>query len=820
MAKPKRAAKTRHRLADPGSSALLATPDETVVISDDGLSDRERAEIEKFLGPDVDLAAVDGTLLSSLTSKLSNLDRARETFDRRSKQIEEARAASSPTLPVLSDLTIGRLAAFYYLYGLVALRGAAVIERVQANAPEDAYEESLVSALQNEFRSPLDGLSESGVLAGEATSDVAMTTSMAPWLNARLESREALLAVGQQILSTLRAQLTETQTQLETVTQQLAAAEEKNERLQRKADERTGEAQTARGELERARQHAERETARVRQMVEELQAQLAEARSRPAPPTAGMAVPVAVSEHRGGRGVYSTWLRVEDPQQFEFVVERLGRWIADESGCDAAQLCELPLRAGRRHLAAGERNVTVDVLVSDDSRLWEVSWRQPYGPRDTLMLHTTMTVVGDSSQLWFSVTARLQATAPRMYPISYEFEAPAVVAELISDLPCTDGGMRFVLRAHQLTAEGVAPWSHSVLENPRRTRPVIVLSCTAPRELVQLLPSAVSGLAHTFVLADHDAEQELISVMGRQRAVWGGAVRVYFEGADAQERSDWLYTKLRVEKIGAERLASELFSRLTSAASLALYPPKLLDDVRAEALRQHRAERTAGARAGQIPDEWIDEMEALEGQLADTQARLAGAHEETQRLQYLLDKERARRRYSLSQAGHTDDGGELPQDTPLPEVKTVFEAVTVAQELCRHLVFSERSFETAADSPFEAPGMVLRDLMLLDRVAEAYAQPDGIGMSMMDHARQMGLEWRQDVGDQWPAKHPGLYSFRHEGVTIFVKEHIRVANGAGATRLARIYFRLVDGSDPEFGGLPRGVYIGPVGRKLPDSTTG
>jgi hypothetical protein len=44
-----------------------------------------------------------------------------------------------------------------------------------------------------------------------------------------------------------------------------------------------------------------------------------------------------------------------------------------------------------------------------------------------------------------------------------------------------------------------------------------------------------------------------------------------------------------------------------------------------------------------------------------------------------------------------------------------------------------------------------------------------------------------------------------------------VANGTGAGRNARIYFHVSDGSDGE---LPRGIYIGHIGRHLPDSTTG
>jgi hypothetical protein len=75
------------------------------------------------------------------------------------------------------------------------------------------------------------------------------------------------------------------------------------------------------------------------------------------------------------------------------------------------------------------------------------------------------------------------------------------------------------------------------------------------------------------------------------------------------------------------------------------------------------------------------------------------------------------------------------------------------------------------------------------------------------------------VGEVWYGIHPNDYHFTHEGQTLRVAEHVRVANGSGAQRCARVYCAFHPGSDdPD--DLPRGVYVGPVGRKLPDSTTG
>lgn len=211
-------------------------------------------------------------------------------------------------------------------------------------------------------------------------------------------------------------------------------------------------------------------------------------------------------------------------------------------------------------------------------------------------------------------------------------------------------------------------------------------------------------------------------------------------------------------------------------------------------------------------------VEELQAQLSEREALLLDAHAEHERLEVSLDD--ARREITRLQrelAGATED--EESEEEELPAVETVLEAVEVAAERCKHLVFSERAFETAADSPFWRPDMVLQDFVKLDKVAEAYLRPEGIGQPVGQFAQDLGLDWRSGVGEVWYGIHPNDYHFPYEGETLRVAEHVRVANGSGAQRCARIYCSFHPGSDQD-DAIPRGVYVGPVGRKLPDSTTG
>lgn len=214
----------------------------------------------------------------------------------------------------------------------------------------------------------------------------------------------------------------------------------------------------------------------------------------------------------------------------------------------------------------------------------------------------------------------------------------------------------------------------------------------------------------------------------------------------------------------------------------------------------------------------VEAVAELRGQLEQREALLLDAHAEHERLEVALEE--ARREITRLQrevSGATED--EQSEEEELPEVESVLEAVEVAAKRCKHLVFSDRAFETAADSPFWRPDMVLQDFIKLDKVAEAYLRPEGIGQPVGQFAQDLGLDWRSGVGEVWYGIHPNDYHFAYEGETLRVAEHVRVANGSGAQRCARIYCSFHPGSDQE-GDIPRGVYVGPVGRKLPDSTTG
>jgi hypothetical protein len=140
--------------------------------------------------------------------------------------------------------------------------------------------------------------------------------------------------------------------------------------------------------------------------------------------------------------------------------------------------------------------------------------------------------------------------------------------------------------------------------------------------------------------------------------------------------------------------------------------------------------------------------------------------------------------------------------------------VRLAAASSPHLVFTESAFESAADSPYRRPAEILDALRKLDQLGERFAGGQ-MGISLGQAAQEAGLSWRSGVSElartRW-AKH---YVVTHDGNALDLGPHLALGSGSGAGLIARIYLHLADGN----GAVPRGIYVGHVGRHLPDTTT-
>jgi hypothetical protein len=236
------------------------------------------------------------------------------------------------------------------------------------------------------------------------------------------------------------------------------------------------------------------------------------------------------------------------------------------------------------------------------------------------------------------------------------------------------------------------------------------------------------------------------------------------------------------------------------------------------------ATASADARADGADLELLEEMErALADQAATQQAR-DELHERMERLRGEREQDRraiAELTQLLARVDTEGANGAGPGVAPEAEEAppaTVLEAVQRAAAEARHLRFAPKAFETAEDSPFRRPGLVLRTLRSLDELAGRYAAGD-MGKSLSQAAAEHGItQWKGDIAETTRKRYEDDYTFALEGSSrkLWVGPHIGLGSGSGAQFIARIYLHVSDGSDPE---VPRGIVVAVVGRHLPDTTT-
>jgi hypothetical protein len=296
---------------------------------------------------------------------------------------------------------------------------------------------------------------------------------------------------------------------------------------------------------------------------------------------------------------------------------------------------------------------------------------------------------------------------------------------------------------------------------------------------------------------EQQAERELARVEDLRRQVETAKRRR--EAADA-ERGE-----LRAR---AERLDAQLQRAEARAA----------DAEEHLAERRHHAEEAAGPR-GEASDEWLAAHEALQDELDAVRAHREELLRQVEELREAAAQD-AKTIAGLSAAlgeaagGPEGNGASVVAEPEAPPA-TVAEAVQRAAAEATHLVFTEAAHETATDSPYRRPADVLDALRRLDELAALYADPEGFGRSLGQAAEDLGLSWRQNVSELARSRKPHAYSVTHDGERLELGPHVALGSGSGAGFIARIYLHVADGA----GEVPRGLYVGHVGRHLPDTTT-
>lgn len=511
-----------------------------------------------------------------------------------------------------------------------------------------------------------------------------------------------------------------------------------------------------------------------------------------------------------------------DPDQ---VLNAAGAWI---SRGDAPEEVRTSWEPGRRSypLPTAGQTLEVEVLPSDEGTLWHAAWQHPYGNRDDLRVLADVEIGHTADRLSFYMVLRAASVGSMIAPQRFDLRAPRLPRDLITRFAVTDAGHSLMATPTVLDAAAVHTFVDDLLLDPGRTRPVVFAADDShrmrPNLDVEDLARELAGLAHVYTSMysrpGHELERRLGSL-----GCGDGCVRIWWPGmrADDPFGRHPLLTAARLRNQGDSYSVSTIFRRISTAASMNGAPPAHT--------RLRRAGRRAQIAAGAPDDPELlrlleEDNERLESELrASEDARLEAELErdalqtEVQQLTEQMEQQTRSYGQALAELGRADEPTEEAAGEPeIPAMHTVRDAVDAAVDRCPHLAFADHAFDTADDSPFERPEDIYDALLRLERLAERWAQPNGMGgVDLAGAARELRLDWKTDLSEIARGRYDNLYSFRWNGEKRVVGPHVRLGSGSGAGKIARIYLYE---HEPEQA-TDRRLVVAHVGKKLPDTTT-
>lgn len=152
-------------------------------------------------------------------------------------------------------------------------------------------------------------------------------------------------------------------------------------------------------------------------------------------------------------------------------------------------------------------------------------------------------------------------------PLPIASGVPSVVATIAQKIGMQDAGVKLHNTALRLKSSRDANWLGNMLLNPNRSQPIVVISGSIDQSADRLAKRLV-GIAHVLCI-DHDMSDNLIRRFGRDRAVYGNAVRLYRPGfipeGDPFDHPLWQYKGAQLPSW----LTNELFEQ-ACAISLAV----------------------------------------------------------------------------------------------------------------------------------------------------------------------------------------------------------------------------------------------------------
>lgn len=466
---------------------------------------------------------------------------------------------------------------------------------------------------------------------------------------------------------------------------------------------------------------------------------------------------------------------------------------------------------GNNHIESPDGEVTIE---SDGTRIWSLRFDDRRSMEQGAIWRVEATLInGDLPALGLRL---IQVRSSEEAPLPVASGVPQVVADIAKDVGLMDAGSALLNTATHLPSEKDAPPLVQLLLNAERVQPVIVISGPIDASAAQLA-RRLTGVAHV-VCIDTLVSYELIRRLGRERSVYGHAVRLYRPGfttaADPFLHPVWPLKGNQLPKWLVNDLFEEACATSTASEDLDERVPPF------QVIRQHLAaqrlrtseERLAALRAqashaAASKDEQISRLQAireeLESALAahrtkanELDAQLIELREEllaTRRERDDAREELRRSRYQLqtkwSESNPLED--ETTDESYYPDSWDELEDwVEVYGD--NKLVLLPQAAKAARESPFKNIPLAYKALDYLARCYVPMRTRDKDDPAPFQASQQtlaeLGLELSAVGTALDDHRYKRDYRRQYDGRDIWLDQHLKAGVGFDPATIFRLYF--------------------------------
>jgi hypothetical protein len=454
-----------------------------------------------------------------------------------------------------------------------------------------------------------------------------------------------------------------------------------------------------------------------------------------------------------------------------------------------------------------------EVSVETDGRtIWSVRYDDRRSMEDGAIWRVEATLLATPALSLRLIQVRSSEDAPP--PVASG--VPQVVSAIAKDVGLEDAGVELSNTASRLTGAEKSIQVAQLLLNPNRMQPVILFSGDVDAS-AERLATRLAGVAHV-VCIDGSISEQLIRTFGRERSVFGSAVRLYRPGfkkdADPQEHPFWSLKGQQIPKW----LANDLFEQ---ACAISLEGGDL--DERApsfQMVRSHLAELRLASSAQRLDDlrrqaeniasskdDQIGQLQALlrelESALTEYKARVTELDLQAEQLRSELQATIRERNAAIEDARqlrfHLDNRWAQAEPHYVETEESIeypdnWDDLETWVELYggNKLVLHPLAAKAARESPFKDIPFAYKAMEYLVRFYVPMRTRDASDTDAYQRSRkaldELGLE-ESGVGTAQDMKrYKQEYRRQYEGREITLDRHLKKGVGFGGDHQFRLYF--------------------------------